>query len=153
MLKFITLVLSISTALLFTACSGENTPKQSAPKTSDSDVVAQAIEAANEEIEKQETQEKANNEKSKDKAKVEKEVDPYKDVRHMLEKDADLDSRLTEKNILGVVGLIVGNGYKCDTVSAITPFPRKTGYYVMCNQYHYDYEVEDKGGNWTVTLN
>ncbi|MCX3034132.1 hypothetical protein OFK41_07910 [Acinetobacter baumannii] len=153
MLKFITLVLSISTALLFTACSSENTPKQSTPKTSDSDVVAQAIEAANEEIEKQKAQEKANNEKSEDKAKVEKEVDPYKDVRHMLEKDADLDSRLTEKNILGVVGLIVGNGYKCDTVSAITPFPRKTGYYVMCNQYHYDYEVEDKGGNWTVTLN
>lgn len=162
-MKFITLVLSISTALLFTACSSENTPNQSTPKTSDtaaqdspvkvSDAAAQAIEAANEEIKKQEAQEKAKSEKSENKAKVEKEVDPYKDVRHMLEKDADLDSRLTEKNILGVVGLIVGNGYKCDTVSAITPFPRKTGYYVMCNQYHYDYEVEDKGGNWTVTLN
>lgn len=85
--------------------------------------------------------------------KVEKAVDPYQDVRHLLEKDADLDERLTEKNILGIVGLIVGNGYKCDSVSAITPFPRKTGFYVMCNQYHYDYEVADKGGNWVVTLN
>lgn len=85
--------------------------------------------------------------------KVEKAVDPYQNVRHLLEKEADLDERLTEKNILGIVGLIVGNGYKCDSVSAITPFPRKTGFYVMCNQYHYDYEVADKGGNWVVTLN
>lgn len=80
-------------------------------------------------------------------------TDPYENIRHLLEKDAQLNERLTEKNILGIVGLIVGNGYKCDTVSAITPFPRKTGFYVMCNQYHYDYKVEDRGGNWMVTLN
>lgn len=82
-----------------------------------------------------------------------KPVDPYEDVRHLFEADFKINERLTEKNIVGVVGLVVFNGYKCDTLSAITPFAFGTGFYVYCNQYSYSYDVEDKGGNWVVTLN
>lgn len=79
-------------------------------------------------------------------------TDRYEDIRHMIEDQSEIDERLTEKNIVGVVGLIVGNGYSCDTISGIVPFPRKTGFYVQCNHFQYQYEVEDKGGNWVVTL-
>lgn len=140
------------TSLLLTACSNDTDSnlqermkavRENADQISSNDKTKIIEKKESNKIEQEELKPK----------KVEKTVDPYQNVRHLLEKDADLDERLTEKNILGIVGLIVGNGYKCDSVSAITPFPRKTGFYVMCNQYHYDYEVADKGGNWVVTLN
>ncbi|MDC5295354.1 hypothetical protein ACT4U4_04990 [Acinetobacter baumannii] len=138
--RFILLV----SGLLLTACSNEDFPLREQMKEArqKSDVIAATKNNVN--------QHPSDQEKNLVQETI---TDPYENIRHLLEKDAQLDERLTEKNILGIVGLIVGNGYKCDTVSAITPFPRKTGFYVMCNQYHYDYKVEDRGGNWMVTLN
>lgn len=152
---------ALITSLLLTACSNDsesNLQERMKAVRENADQIsatnkANAIEKNEaEKIEQKELNSNKEELKSKT-AKEEKIVDPYEDVRHLIEKDANLDERLTEKNILGIIGLIVGNGYKCDSVSAITPFPRKTGFYVMCNQYHYDYEVADKGGNWVVTLN
>ncbi|MDE0239750.1 MAG: hypothetical protein OXQ84_06065 [bacterium] len=43
-------------------------------------------------------------------------------------------------------------GYRCDSLSAVTPFTWSVGYSVVCNNWRYAYEVEDKGGNWIVTV-
>ena len=141
-------LISLSAVLLLTACSNEDFPLREQMKEAreKSDQIAARRQTINNQPQDSASQ-------SVPVAEQTRVDDPYEDIRHMLEKDVKLDDRLTEKNIVGIIGLIVGNGYKCDTVSAITPFPRKTGFYVMCNQYHYDYEVADKGGNWVVTLN
>ncbi|MGF1868121.1 zinc ribbon domain-containing protein [Enterovibrio norvegicus] len=49
-------------------------------------------------------------------------------------------------NIIGM------NGYKCDTVSGIVEMAFTRGFSVYCNKHNYSYEIEDKGGNWVVTL-
>ena len=43
-------------------------------------------------------------------------------------------------------------GYRCNSVSAVTPFAFSRGFHVYCNRWNYGYEVADKGGNWVVTL-
>lgn len=50
---------------------------------------------------------------------------------------------------------IRGHGYRCDTVDAATPlgpFDDHAGFNVYCNDWQYKYLIEDRGGNWTVTL-
>lgn len=44
------------------------------------------------------------------------------------------------------------SGWKCDTVSAFIPFILSRGFTLTCNRYRYDYEIEDRGGNWVITL-
>ena len=43
-------------------------------------------------------------------------------------------------------------GWKCDTVSAFSPFILSRGFTLNCNRYRYEYEIEDRGGNWEITL-
>lgn len=43
-------------------------------------------------------------------------------------------------------------GWKCDTVSAFRPFMLSPGFTLRCNGYRYKYEIEDRGGNWEITL-
>ena len=44
------------------------------------------------------------------------------------------------------------SGWKCDTVSAFQPFMFSHGFTLPCNKYRYEYEIEDRGGNWEITL-
>ena len=50
--------------------------------------------------------------------------------------------------------LVRMNGWRCDSVSAVRPyiFSSKDGYVLTCNHFKYGYDIEDKGGNWTATL-
>ena len=50
------------------------------------------------------------------------------------------------------VKLIRAFGYKCDSISAASPMTFSRGFEFVCNDFAYDYEIEDKGGNWRVTL-
>jgi len=49
-------------------------------------------------------------------------------------------------------GMIRTRGYRCDTISSISIWFSGKGYTVKCNGYRYHYEIEDKGGRWTVSL-
>ena len=49
--------------------------------------------------------------------------------------------------------LIVAFGYKCDKIDSIIRSEWDGDYSITCNDYRYSYEIEDKGGNWVVTLN
>jgi len=48
--------------------------------------------------------------------------------------------------------LIRVSGYRCDSVSSIQRWVFSEGFSVVCNDFRYKYEIEDRGGRWTVTL-
>lgn len=50
------------------------------------------------------------------------------------------------------VQMIRAYGYRCDSISAIRPFMLSRGFTVVCNNYNYEYDLSDKGGNWVVEL-
>lgn len=50
------------------------------------------------------------------------------------------------------VGLIRGYGYRCDSISAVRPFVFSRGFTIVCNNFNYEYDISDKGGNWVVEL-
>lgn len=52
-----------------------------------------------------------------------------------------------------LVGMVRLRGYRCDTVNAARPFLLVgQGFVLDCNGFRYRYSIEDRGGNWTVTL-
>ncbi len=59
---------------------------------------------------------------------------------------------VTKTQIEGAQGLIQLLGYACSSVYAMTSFLFGGGYVVVCNGGRYTYELEDKGGNWVVTV-
>lgn len=50
------------------------------------------------------------------------------------------------------VPLIEAHGWHCDSISAARTWVLSRGFTVICNQYSYQYDIEDRGGNWEVTL-
>ncbi len=67
-----------------------------------------------------------------------------------VENDAVVGDGINQEAIDAAVALILLNGYKCDSVSAIRKFFIGRGFVVKCNRYAYTYEIEDRGGNWVV---
>lgn len=70
-----------------------------------------------------------------------------------------IDAHEGEMNVEGddalalLVGMVRRRGYRCDTVNAARPFLFVgQGFVLDCNGFHYRYSIEDRGGNWTVTL-
>lgn len=53
--------------------------------------------------------------------------------------------------IEAAVGMVVGHGYRCDSLSSLYPFTFGTGFRVGCNNWTLFYELEDPGNNrWVV---
>jgi hypothetical protein len=52
----------------------------------------------------------------------------------------------------GASTLIRRAGYRCDSVSSIQKWVFSSGFDVVCNGFRYSYEIEDRGGNWVVSL-
>lgn len=48
--------------------------------------------------------------------------------------------------------VITLNGYTCDSIAGMSKFITSEGYNVYCNDHRYNYEIENKGGNWVVTV-
>jgi len=48
--------------------------------------------------------------------------------------------------------LVILNGYKCDSVSEMLPMIFGYGFTIYCNDFRYEYKIEDKGGNIVVTV-
>lgn len=68
------------------------------------------------------------------------------------EEGAVIGIGITSDVISGVVLMIVGSGYRCNSVSSIRHWLTGPGFSVSCNQFRYDYEIEDRGGNWVVQI-
>jgi hypothetical protein len=56
------------------------------------------------------------------------------------------------KLLNALAGLVVESGYKCDSISAAMRSSWDGNFTLRCNGFRYKYLIEDKGGNWTVTL-
>ncbi|UWQ19197.1 hypothetical protein [Jannaschia sp. M317] len=75
-----------------------------------------------------------------------------------IERDAMIaDTRdMPRQNMLRLidpgVGMIRAMGWRCDSISAARPFLMSRGFTIVCNNFRYTYEFEDRGGNWTVSL-
>lgn len=65
-----------------------------------------------------------------------------------IEPRAKIGSELSPKIIEGLTELARGSGYSCDSVSVARKMLVGTGFVLVCNNYNYQYEIEDKGGNW-----
>jgi len=61
-------------------------------------------------------------------------------------------NHVTKEQVVAAQELIQLSGYKCDSVDEMQPFVMGGGFNVYCNGWKYHYELEDKGGNWTVTV-
>ncbi len=73
-------------------------------------------------------------------------------IQYKVEKEAVINSKIDEDILSQLILAVLVNGYKCDTVSSAIPYIRGGGYTIECNNYNYEYEVEDKGGNIVVTV-
>ena len=69
-----------------------------------------------------------------------------------IESDASIYKSVTREQAINLAKYINAHGYSCRSVSAVTPFTIKRGWYVTCNQYNYRFEVEDRGGKYIVTV-
>lgn len=71
-----------------------------------------------------------------------------------VERDAVISDKLKGKSdvLEEIVRLVRGYGYKCDSISAARPMVFSRGFVLVCNGFAYEYEIEDKGGNWRVTV-
>ncbi|WP_421833991.1 hypothetical protein ACT4YX_09545 [Acinetobacter baumannii] len=73
-------------------------------------------------------------------------------IQYKVEKEAVINSKIDEDILSQLILAVLVNGYKCDTVSSAIPYIRGGGYTMQCNNYQYEYEIEDKGGNIVVTV-
>ncbi len=42
--------------------------------------------------------------------------------------------------------------YRCDSISSAQPWVLSHGFTLVCNRFRYEYEIQDKGGHWIVTV-
>lgn len=69
-----------------------------------------------------------------------------------IESDAKIHESVPRDIAVKLANYVEARGYSCKTISAVTPFAFSRGFHVYCHQWQYHYEVEDKGGNWIVTV-
>jgi len=73
-----------------------------------------------------------------------------------LESDAIYTSDWTKEHAQALANdasmLIRRAGYRCDTVSSISKWLFSVGFDVNCNGHRYQYEIEDRGGDWRAKL-
>lgn len=71
-----------------------------------------------------------------------------------IERDAVINSKLRGETqaLEEMVRLVRANGYRCDSISAARPMMFSRGFVLVCNGFAYEFEIEDKGGRWRVTV-
>lgn len=48
---------------------------------------------------------------------------------------------------------VLGSGHRCDSITSINQGLFSDVWTIRCNEYRYSFDVEDRGGRWTVTVN
>lgn len=67
-----------------------------------------------------------------------------------IDHDAIGTQRYSMEELYFVVALINLYGYQCESLSQVhEPFWGE-GYNVICDRWRYDYEIRNKGGQWSV---
>lgn len=71
-----------------------------------------------------------------------------------IERDAVISDDFKGKAdvIEALVTVVRSKGYRCDSVTRVGVSLFSRAIHLGCNQFRYRYDVEDKGGNWTVTV-
>jgi hypothetical protein len=71
-----------------------------------------------------------------------------------IEKDAVLfkDSKAWLEDTQKMVRFTRANGFVCASVSASRPMLTSIGYVLVCNNFRYTYDIQDKGGTWQVSV-
>jgi hypothetical protein len=69
-----------------------------------------------------------------------------------IEPDATIGEGLSREVIEAAVQMVRQNGYRCDSVSSMQKFLLSRGFNLYCNRFNYHFQIEDKGGRWTVTV-
>jgi hypothetical protein len=71
-----------------------------------------------------------------------------------IEKDAVMFERSTawSDQTEKLVRLVKASDFACDSVSASRPMVMSFGYVLVCNKFRYTYDIQDKGGHWTVSV-
>ena len=70
-----------------------------------------------------------------------------------VEDDARLSEDVSTELAIEFAKLIQFNGYSCNSISGVVPSAMSGNVRVVCNQWTYSYTIEDKGGNWVVSVN
>ena len=65
-------------------------------------------------------------------------------IHPQLSQDSDLMSELAR--------FVRASGYRCDSISALDPFPSSDGFTLVCNRFSYKYAIENKNGRSTVIV-
>lgn len=86
--------------------------------------------------------------KSQDERLAEKMVNSIK-----IENNAELFKTVNHTQAKALGAMVKANGYRCNSISSVYPFVRSKGYTVYCNNYQYNYEIRDMGGNWEIVVN
>ena len=73
--------------------------------------------------------------------------------------EAVLGSTFTELSeakrleLLGALATMVRTkGWRCDEIASARRLMLSKGFKISCNLFDYTYLIQDRGGNWTVTL-
>lgn len=69
-----------------------------------------------------------------------------------IEDDAEIHESVKMETAVLLAQYINEKGYSCRSISAVTPFAFKRGFSVMCNNWQYHFEVEDRGGKYIITV-
>lgn len=69
-----------------------------------------------------------------------------------IEPSSAIDRGLSPQIIEGLTALARGRGYSCDSVTVARKMIVGSGFILVCNNGRYEYEIEDKGGNWIFTV-
>ena len=70
----------------------------------------------------------------------------------LLEKGASVSKSLEENpdSLYEIVRIIKSYGYKCNSISGAYLKSFSKGVNVFCNDFYYQYLLENRGGNWVV---
>jgi hypothetical protein len=77
---------------------------------------------------------------------------PIDDKEHffLFQKDRDVPDLL--KTTDAAVNIAHANGLRCDTVSSLLSWAMSVGFTLRCNQFRYEYYLEDKGRGWEIRI-
>lgn len=56
----------------------------------------------------------------------------------------------TEHQAIAGANIVKASGYRCDSISKFKPLILSSGFHLICNNWQYEYELKDVGGNIRV---
>lgn len=114
------------------------------------DVITQSSWQSDEAVQRLRDEQRAQNAEAEGRARSQR----IAERAALIEKDAVLfDNDSGSIALIGkLVQLVRDNGFSCTSVSSARPALMSRGYVLGCNKFSYTYDIQDKGGNWLVSV-